>query len=453
MVTKEQSVNDLIKKARKKAGIYKDNILVTKKETFQWRNPLSFYGIGVHLYNKRRFFWRNPSGEIMIGIGFAYELMEDVEAQWESLLKNMITSNGEDNPMIFGGFSFDSEKGTTYLWEGFAEEYFILPKFLLKVDGTRVTLTTNIVITPEDNVDIIIARYEMERGQLIEGNAVNMEIPSINSHEEIEPLKWMKTVDYVLSCMKEESVGKVVLAREWRVTFTESCDSVAIIERLLEQQHTSYIFSFEIGEKCFIGATPERLMKAEGNIYTSMCLAGSIGKTDSISENSRRQNQLLHDKKNLQEHKYVVEMIREVMMEACEEVKIPTEPTILEMRNIFHLCTPVYGIGKENTTLLQMVRKLHPTPALGGFPQKKAVEMIRHYEHLDRGWYGAPIGWIDGAGDGEFAVAIRSGIMCGEEMSLFAGCGIVEGSCAKEEYEETKVKFTPMMTALGGEFS
>jgi len=95
-----------------------------------------------------------------------------------------------------------------------------------------------------------------------------------------------------------------------------------------------------------------------------------------------------------------------------------------------------------------MVEKLHPTPALGGHPRDKALEKIREEEKLDRGWYAAPVGWVNMNGDGEFAVAIRSGLVRKKSVSLFAGCGIVGDSDPENEYKETEMKFRPMLSAL-----
>ncbi|HAQ08276.1 MAG TPA: isochorismate synthase, partial [Bacillus bacterium] len=154
--------------------------------------------------------------------------------------------------------------------------------------------------------------------------------------------------------------------------------------------------------------------------------------------------------KNLIEHQYVVDMIKEAMRETCDEVILPDEPKLMKMKYIQHLYTPVVGKNREGTSLLHLVNRLHPTPALGGLPKKAAVEKIREVEQMDRGLYAAPIGWMDYQGNGEFAVAIRSGLIQGREASLFAGCGIVADSNAESEYTETSIKFRPMLTALGG---
>ncbi len=143
-------------------------------------------------------------------------------------------------------------------------------------------------------------------------------------------------------------------------------------------------------------------------------------------------------------------MIKHAMNESCTSVSSPNHPEILKMRDIQHLYTPVKGIAKENVSLLTVVNRLHPTPALGGQPKQKAYEIIRELEILDRGWYGSPIGWFDTKDNGEFAVAIRSGLINGKDASLFAGCGIVGDSEPESEYKETMIKFRPMLSALGG---
>jgi menaquinone-specific isochorismate synthase len=159
---------------------------------------------------------------------------------------------------------------------------------------------------------------------------------------------------------------------------------------------------------------------------------------------------LLNDDKNLIEHQYVVDMIKSAMEDTCSEVVIPQHPRLLKLKHIQHLYTPVKGRINQESSLLSLVERLHPTPALGGFPKEKAVEKIREVEDLDRGFYAGPLGWFDHQGNGEFAVAIRSGLIQGNEASLFAGCGVVGDSLSDLEFEETKIKFKPMLSALGG---
>src|SRR5690606_446759 len=152
--------------------------------------------------------------------------------------------------------------------------------------------------------------------------------------------------------------------------------------------------------------------------------------------------------KNLHEHKLAVDMIKSAMQELCEQVEAPDAPIIRKLEDIQHLATPIRGVVKEGVTLLQAVEALHPTPALGGMPRESAIEAIRRLEHMDRGWYAAPIGWMNVSLEGEFAAAIRSALLVHEKAYLFAGCGIVGDSNPLSEYNETALKFRPMLKAL-----
>lgn len=183
----------------------------------------------------------------------------------------------------------------------------------------------------------------------------------------------------------------------------------------------------------------------------STCLAGSIKRGENQQEDDRLGKELLHDEKNLAEHDFVVKMIHDSFLSSCSDVKKPAGPQLYKTKSVQHLYTPITGHLKTSASLFDLIEKLHPTPALGGAPQQKAVEVIADIEPMTRGWYAAPIGWMDGRENGEFVVAIRSGLIEGKSARLFAGCGIVEDSDPQSEYEETQIKLKPMISALGGE--
>src|SRR5699024_2727450 len=141
-------------------------------------------------------------------------------------------------------------------------------------------------------------------------------------------------------------------------------------------------------------------------------------------------NLLLNDAKNLEEHDYVVQMIRQNIADYCEDIDMPEQPVIYPLRNLQHLYTPVKARLKQGASVLSIINQLHPTTALGGVPREKALSFIRQHEFLERGWYGAPLGWMDNNDNSEFVVAIRSGLIQGKEASLFAGCGVMKDSDA-----------------------
>ncbi|WP_248511784.1 isochorismate synthase MenF, partial [Sporosarcina sp. NCCP-2222] len=160
--------------------------------------------------------------------------------------------------------------------------------------------------------------------------------------------------------------------------------------------------------------------------------------------------ELMRDRKNREEHQYVVDMISAIFNRLSQDVSIPKTPRLMKVRDIQHLYTPVQGSVGKDTDIFSFIQSLHPTPALGGVPTNTALDMIRQEEGIDRGYYAAPIGWTDAAGNGEFAVAIRSALLAGNKAYLYAGGGIVADSDPHSEYAETWVKFRPVLRALGG---
>jgi isochorismate synthase EntC len=157
---------------------------------------------------------------------------------------------------------------------------------------------------------------------------------------------------------------------------------------------------------------------------------------------------LLQSPKDRAEHAIVVGSIRETLSGVCSELNVAPSPTILTLSNVHHLFTPIVGRVLPGRNILDLVERLHPTPGVGGFPREPALELIRAWERLDRGWYAGPVGWLDRGGDGEFAVGIRSALLDGDEATLFSGCGIVAASNPAREYAESCWKLRPVLAAL-----
>jgi menaquinone-specific isochorismate synthase len=439
-------------------------ILFSEVHKMDTINPLSFFNSGQERYLGERFFWKDPSEEIVfVGLGISKQIQSDqdadrfflVEKKWQNFLTDSIIHNPYIEhglgPLIFGGFSFDPKKEKTELWSKYTDSLFHVPKYMLTIIDGQTFLTTNIVCTPNDD-RTLLERVITERTQLINSGVQVYEGKNAQLLEtkEIHPIKWKESVKEVVNDLRTGPLKKVVLARELRLFFDDHVNSEAVLDNLFKQQRESFIFAFESNGDCFVGATPERLVKKQGNKLFSTCLAGSIPRGKTEKEDKILGDTLLNDQKNLIEHGFVVEMIKEALKESCEEIIVPGTPQLMKIRDIQHLYTPVIGKCQESASLLLLVKRLHPTPALGGLPKQEAVEKIRQIEDLDRGFYAAPLGWVDYRGNGEFAVSIRSGLIQGKEVSLFAGCGVVADSEPESEFMETSLKFTPMLRALGG---
>ena len=160
---------------------------------------------------------------------------------------------------------------------------------------------------------------------------------------------------------------------------------------------------------------------------------------------------LLQGDKDLREHTYVVEAVRQALEGLCTSTMWDDSPSVKKLETVQHLATTFRAIATPDRHVLELVERLHPTPAVGGTPQGHACQAIRELEQADRGWYAGPIGLLEPSGDGEFGVAIRSGLVEGNQALLYAGAGIVSGSDPQQEWAETKLKFAPLLSALAGE--
>lgn len=423
-------------------------------------SALAFFAAGER-FKGQRFFWQNRAQTVtLVGLGHAYTITNDaneqrfdaVEEQWQQLTQNLPKKTVQ--PILFGGFAFDPARNNATEWRNLPHSIFALATFqlIMKNDTSYVTIH---YITEEPNVEAKMNELRKQRDELIHAAQVK-EVRTYEKPEVIEVTEpgkeqYLQSIADVTERIKQQKAQKVVIARSLALTFEEKPTSTQVLSHVKQQQPESYLFGFEQEEALFFGASPERLVKVDNGQAYSSCVAGSIRRGATAEEDEHLGATLLADDKNRGEHHYVVEMISDIFEQTCTEVAVPNGPKLLKIRDIQHLFTPVEGRLREGATILQLVKLLHPTPALGGVPREAAMDIIRGCETMDRGLYAAPIGWLDAEGNGEFAVAIRSALLTDDTAYLYAGGGIVADSEPQAEYEETLVKFRPMLRALGGQ--
>jgi menaquinone-specific isochorismate synthase len=453
----QRDMQTLIQEGRLKAARIGRDVLVSLVTSVEAVDPTAFFSLAAPHYAGKRFFWFDPVARVtMVGLGHvltsepadAETRFAEVEREWRRIADDALVSEGAPawaGPLFFGGFSFDPHARKTALWRNVPHTRFVVPVYMLTVADGQCWLTVNRLVPADGEVEEPAA---IDPAHL--GRAPRPERPGVRSirEEEIDPSGWMKAVEEAAAAIRGRRLEKVVLARELRLYADQPFDAASILERLYANHPNTYVFAFEFGEECLIGATPERLVKSSGKRLLTTCLAGSIARGRTEAEDAALGMELFNDRKNQHEHALAVRMVGETMRRFCVSVDVPDRPILYKLNNIQHLYTPVGGEAKEGVTILNVLEALHPTPALGGYPQRDAVEEIRRLERLDRGWYAAPIGWMNREMDGEFAAAIRSALLQGKEASLFAGCGIVGDSDPLSEYQETVLKFQPMLTAI-----
>lgn len=426
-------------------------------------SALAFFAAGQDHYKGQRFYWQNREKTFtLVGLGHAHIIennahdgrFDSVEAQWKELTQNIVQEERDLQPILFGGFTFDTKNNVAGEWTDFPQSAFAVATHQLVIRHDKAYVTINL-ITEDAQSGQLFERLRKERDTLIHAAQVK-EVktyakPTMTSYEEPHKEAYLQSIDQVTSLIKEDAAQKVVIARSLALAFEQDITAPQILSHVVHEQPESYLFGLEREGLLFYGASPERLVKVDNGRAYSSCVAGSIKRGKTAEEDELLGQSLLNDTKNRGEHHYVVEMISETFEKNCTAVKVPSGPKLLKIRDIQHLYTPVEGVLNEEATILQLVKHLHPTPALGGVPREAAMELIRQYEPMNRGLYAAPIGWLDAEGNGEFAVAIRSAALIKNKAYLYAGGGIVADSEAQSEYEETLVKFRPMLRALGGQ--
>jgi menaquinone-specific isochorismate synthase len=258
---------------------------------------------------------------------------------------------------------------------------------------------------------------------------------------------WSAIVAEAISRVEAGELGKVVLARQVDVRANRPFVIPDVLSRLRALYPTCMVF--RIGG--FIGASPELLIERRGDRVSSHPLAGTIGRSGDLATDAALIAGLLASPKQRREHAYVIEGLRRSLAPVCTDLEVPDKPVVLELRNVSHLATRLTGVlspGPHVPTALELVARVHPTPAVGGTPTDAAVAYIGEVEGFDRGRYAGPVGWMDASGDGSWAIGLRSAEVDGDRAALYAGVGLVAGSRPGSELEETQLKLQALLAAM-----
>jgi isochorismate synthase len=265
-----------------------------------------------------------------------------------------------------------------------------------------------------------------------------------------EPGAYRRWVETAVRRIRAGELEKVVLARTVEVEAGRRLDPRSLVARLRAVDPESYAFAAPTGPaSTLVGASPELLVRRRGLTVESRPMAGSAPRSGDPEQDRALGLELLRSAKDRDEHRVVVDAIAEVLGTMCEELTWDPEPILHGTANVWHLATAFAGVLREPPpTVLEIVAELHPTPAVAGTPRDVALDLIGELEPFDRGAYAGAVGWIDAAGDGEWAIALRCAELVGDRATLYAGAGIVADSDPGAEVEETDRKFRAFLDAL-----
>jgi isochorismate synthase len=462
----------LIGQARERAANGEGRVLVSLSERIPsldslaalenlYRSSRSDTQLGDHFADGCAY-WAHPSdGFSIAAFGAAAtfspsgsDRFSSVDEQWHALLDGALVDDGNASrsavgPLLIGGFSFAPDGPESHRWRGFPTAHLILPRLHVTSVRDECWLTVSVVIDKTSTTDF--DDLSKMRGHFVAGTPTGMlsssNGQSITTTDDLPRAEWCGIVGDAVDAIRNGDFRKVVLARSAHGAAQTGIDPFAVLRQLRSTHRDAFIFGYWRDSGAFVGASPERLVRLDNGHVSASSLAGTVRRGASREDDAILARQLQTSAKDLAEHAVVREMLRDILSEVGENVESDEEPKLLTLSNVHHLHTEVEADLRPEYSLLDVVDRLHPTPAVGGTPRDAALDFIRENERLDRGWYAAPIGWIDQNG-GEFAVALRSGIISGSEFAIFAGCGIVADSDPELELAESVLKLQPMQSAI-----
>lgn len=240
-------------------------------------------------------------------------------------------------------------------------------------------------------------------------------------------------------------VEKVVLARDLVGHLPVGAD----LRRVLVDLALGYPDTWTFSVDGLIGSSPETLVRVNAGTVTARVLAGSTARGADAEADAAASLSLATSTKDLDEHRFAVESVLGALRPHARGVAASELPFTLKLPNLWHLGSDVAGALSDGSTSLDLVAALHPTAAVAGTPTAAALAIIRELEPIDRRRYGGPVGWVDAAGNGKWAVALRSAEVADDgSITAYAGAGIVADSDPDRELAETRLKFRPIVEAF-----
>jgi len=347
-------------------------------------------------------------------------------------------------PLVVGGFAFASRAGRAReaAWQAFGDGMLFAPELLFTWRGGEAHLTSVLAVGPgADPRGLEARRGERESELLAKGRPAASRSAMRTPHPTPDPRYRAAAADAIAAIRRGE-LEKVVLAQALARPLPGNFRCRPVLAALIDGQPASRTFAVGQGDATFLGATPERLVRCGAGRVESHAVAGTA------DGGSRRGAAMQRSAKERAEHACVVRAIAEALGPLCSELRVAGDPELVPAGPIQHLRTRLEGRLRGSPNALELVARLHPTPALAGAPREAALRWIERSEGFDRGWYGGPIGWLDAEGGGDFFVALRCGLVHAGRAIAYAGSGLVAGSDPDAEVRETVQKLRTLWEAL-----
>ncbi len=378
-----------------------------------------------------------------------------LRAKADALLASIASDEQGPPPRLYGGLAFHPEHEATGAWQAFPTARFQLPALELTAtpEATRLSATVRIPSGESRRAGQGLAEQALDQALQV----IAQPPPKGPSEHAIPTLAgtsprraWDEAVGEVLARIEKGQLAKAVLARTLDLDAPSPPDPTVLLGNLRRENPgtTVHLFEPEPGA-VLVGASPELIGTVRGEVFEGQAVAGSVPRGTSEAEDQRLARHLASNAKDRAEHQLVVDDMRKRLRAISAHVEVGRETAVLRLNRVQHLERSIYARLKPGQHILDVVEQLHPTPAVCGTPTQPARQLLSRLEPFERGWYAGPVGWFDARGDGAFAPSLRCALLTGQRWRLFAGAGLVDGSQAQAEWDETRLKLEPVARALG----
>jgi isochorismate synthase len=354
-------------------------------------------------------------------------------------------------PVFVGGFAFAEDGGAGPEWSSLAPASLVLPEVALVRHGGEARMTLCLAADGEEAADALVERA-LRRAEELRPAAMPLLDPDPVERTRVAsaapPSHFEHAVERAVERIRAGELEKVVLAREVRAHAAHPHDPAGVLGGLREIFPACYCWCVGTPELAFVGASPELLVRREGQRAQTVALAGTTRRSADPAVDDHLGERLLRSAKDREEQAIVTRRIERTLEPVSLWVATADEPGLVRVQNVQHLATPIRAQLAEPLPAVELAGLLHPTPAVGGEPRDVALPLIPALEGLDRGWYAGAVGWTDLSEDGEFCVALRCALLRDRVARLYSGNGIVRDSVAADELAETEVKLQALLPLL-----
>ncbi|TNE48488.1 MAG: isochorismate synthase [Deltaproteobacteria bacterium] len=409
--------------------------------------PVSPLGWLAQQTLEKKVFWSSRDRHLTFaGAGEAEHLQSETLQASDTIWSTLRQLERANIPGLryVGGMRFDALRSRSEHWSSWGASSWSLPRWNLSHEQDQCLFSVTLCCREPSRFPKVLKETRDELEQLVWSDA------ALSSFSPLQVLErkdspdqqgWTERLEQSAQWFAEGSLDKIVWARETCLQCSGQPSPLAWLQEWEERSHDTFLFLFQPEHGvAFVGASPERLYAREGRQILCEALAGTAPRHPNPSEDARLGAELLASEKNRREQKFVFDRVQALLQECCSTVYGDWEPTLRRLQHVQHLWSELRGDLLDSITDRDLLERLHPTPAVGGQPGERAVELLASGEPFDRGWYAAPVGWIGPEG-AELSVAIRSALVHHKNVYLYTGAGIVPGSQPDLEWQELAYKF------------